>query len=95
MLPSGSRGNDGSWRLYDCRPLGRSAKGLTAEKTLLAAVGTGAFNVERADAVSGIPDWDGLQRRIDAGWPQRETGLSLPGWSREPADGIWAPDAVE
>jgi len=70
-------------------------KGLTAEKTLLAAVGTGAFNVERADAVSGIPDWDGLQRRIDAGWPQRETGLSLPGWSREPVDGIWAPDAVE
>ncbi len=67
-------------------------KGLTAEKTLLAAVGTGAYNVERTDAVSGIPAWNDLQIRIAGGWPQRETGLSLPGWSREPADGIWAPD---
>lgn len=70
-------------------------KGLSAEETLLAAVGTGAFNVEQADAVSGIPGWEDLQSRIAAGWPQRATELSLPGWSRESADGIWSPEAVE
>lgn len=68
-------------------------KGLTAEETLLAAVGTGAFNVERADAVSGIPDWDGLQRRIAAGWAQRKPELSLPGWSFDSASGVWSADA--
>ena len=68
-------------------------KGLTAEETLLAAVGTGAHNVERADAVSGIPDWASLRSRIAAGWAQREPGPSLPGWSRDPASGVWSPQA--
>ncbi|GBF76527.1 carbohydrate kinase family protein [Paenibacillus sp. 598K] len=65
------------------------AKGLTIEEMALGAVGTGACNVERADAVSGIPSWETVQARIAAGWQQRETTLSLPGWSRHPDTGIW------
>ncbi|MFC4598452.1 carbohydrate kinase family protein [Cohnella hongkongensis] len=89
---------EGTTGAGDCTIAGFLAgllQGLTVEETVLAAVGTGAFNVERADAVSGIPDWDGLQRRIAAGWPQRETDLPLPGWSREPASGIWFREAGE
>jgi len=66
------------------------AKGLAPEETLLGAVGVGACNVEQADAVGGIPGWEDVQRRIAAGWAQRETGLSLPGWSRKPGSGVWS-----
>lgn len=65
------------------------AKGLDMEETLLGAVGTGAFNVERTDAVSGIPAWDELQRRIAVGWKQREVSLTLPDWSYHYGRGIW------
>jgi sugar/nucleoside kinase (ribokinase family) len=34
----------------------------------VSAVGAGACNVECADALSGIPTWDLLQKRISAGW---------------------------
>ncbi|WP_241674764.1 carbohydrate kinase family protein [Paenibacillus luteus] len=43
-------------------------QGLQPEETLLGAVGTGACNVERPDAVSGIPTWAVVQARIAAGW---------------------------
>lgn len=66
------------------------AKGLSVEEVLLGAVGVGACNVEQADAVSGIPGWEDVQRRIAAGWAQREAGLSLPGWSRKPGSGVWS-----
>ncbi|MCD9025795.1 carbohydrate kinase family protein [Cohnella silvisoli] len=65
------------------------AKGLAIEEVLLAAVGTGACNVEQADAVSGIPSWSDVQRRIASGWKQREAALSLPEWSYESKHGIW------
>lgn len=48
--------------------LGGLASGQPLERSLLSAVGAGACNVERADAVSGIPDWASLQRRIEDGW---------------------------
>ncbi len=66
-------------------------KGLTLEAMALGAVGTGACNVEQADAVSGIPSWNDVQDRIHAGWKQRDMGLSLPGWSYDDELGIWAP----
>ncbi|MCK5845128.1 MAG: hypothetical protein KAG97_10500, partial [Victivallales bacterium] len=34
----------------------------------VSAVAAGACNVEQADALSGIPTWDALRERIDAGW---------------------------
>jgi len=69
------------------------SKGLTIEEMALGAVGTGACNVERADAVSGIPSWEDVQARIAAGWQQREMTLSLPGWTRHADTGIWEAQA--
>lgn len=70
--------------------LGGLASGQPLERALLSAVGTGACNVERSDAVSGIPRWEALQQRIDAGWPQRAPGLALPGWTQAEAGGLWS-----
>ncbi|SFB08375.1 Sugar or nucleoside kinase, ribokinase family [Cohnella sp. OV330] len=70
--------------------LGGLASGLTLERSLLSAVGTGACNVERADAVSGIPRWEDLQRRIHAGWQQRTPVLALRGWTRLAESGLWS-----
>lgn len=53
------------------------AHGLSLDAALAAATGTGAFCVEQADAVSGIPSWEVLQQRISAGWPRREITLSM------------------
>ncbi|MBB6670496.1 carbohydrate kinase family protein [Cohnella nanjingensis] len=63
--------------------------GETPEAVLNGAVAVGACNVERADAVSGVPSWDEVQRRMQAGWARREQELSLPDWRRI-ADGLWA-----
>jgi len=52
-------------------------KGLSPEAVMTAAVGVGAFNVEVPDAVSGVPTWEKLQSRIAAGWPRRDTRISL------------------
>ncbi len=38
------------------------------EASILSATGTGACNVEQPDALSGIPSWDELQKRINNGW---------------------------
>jgi sugar/nucleoside kinase (ribokinase family) len=75
--------------------LGGLLRGLGPEETVTAAVATGACCVEAADATSGVPDWETLQRRIAAGWPRKATGLLLPGWQWDasrtighgPADG--------
>lgn len=64
-------------------------KGIAVEEALLGAVGVGACNVEQADAVSGVPGWDDVRRRIASGWEQREATLSLPGWSYDSKRGIW------
>lgn len=64
-------------------------KGLTVEEALHAAVGTGACSVEQADAVSGIPSWMELTKRITAGWAQREHGLQLPGWRYVEQSRLW------
>jgi sugar/nucleoside kinase (ribokinase family) len=63
-------------------------RGLSPERTIIGAVAVGACNVERADAVSGVPDWETVQRRIAAGWERRATGLALHGWMRDAATGL-------
>ncbi|GIO15710.1 hypothetical protein J19TS2_52650 [Cohnella xylanilytica] len=62
--------------------LGGLLRGLDPEDALLAAVGAGACNVERADAVSGVRSWDEIRERIASGWRSSERVPSLPGWSR-------------
>ena len=40
------------------------------------AVGTGACSVERPDATSGVPSWQGLRQRIAGGWKKRSSVFS-------------------
>ncbi|HQT91464.1 MAG TPA: carbohydrate kinase family protein [Candidatus Kryptobacter bacterium] len=65
-------------------------KGLPPQDVLTAAVAVGASNVEKADAVSGVPSWSELRRRIDAGWRRNRTGLNLPGWKWNRRDSVWS-----
>jgi sugar/nucleoside kinase (ribokinase family) len=53
------------------------------------AVAVGACSVEAADASSAVPSWETVQQRIAGGWPQRAVSLSLPGWRRDDARGLW------
>lgn len=55
-------------------------RGQPPTEALMAATAAGAFNVEAADAVSGIPTWETLQARVAAGWPQRTNRVARPGW---------------
>lgn len=67
--------------------IGGLAQGLPIEQVMLAAVGVGACNVEKADAVSGVPGWKAVQSRMAAGWEQNGCRLSLPGWSMTKLNG--------
>ncbi|MBU4211949.1 MAG: hypothetical protein KKD33_05130 [Verrucomicrobia bacterium] len=48
----------------------------------------GAFNVERADAISGVPSWKEVQARINSGWRRQDPAINLPQW-RPAEDGVW------
>jgi len=63
--------------------------GLPPERVIAAAVAVGACNVEAADAISGIPTWAEVQRRIQSGWTRRPVALSLPEWRWDKTTGIW------
>jgi sugar/nucleoside kinase (ribokinase family) len=63
--------------------------GLGPEAALTGAVAVGACNVEAADAVSGVPAWDVVQRRIAIGWARIPTKLRLRGWGWEADRGLW------
>jgi sugar/nucleoside kinase (ribokinase family) len=54
--------------------------GLTPECALSHAVGTGAFSVEAADAISGVPTWEQLEARMKGGWAQHEPLPALANW---------------
>ncbi|GIV76760.1 MAG: kinase [Litorilinea sp.] len=64
-------------------------RGLPPEASLTAATAAGACNVEQADAISGMMSWDAMWQRVQAGWPQRPVGLSLPGWQWDASAGLW------
>jgi len=63
--------------------------GLPPQDVISAAVAVGACNVERADALSGIPTWAEVQQRIQSGWRHRPLSLSLPGWRWDQEEGVW------
>lgn len=63
-------------------------KGLSLEDVIIGATAVGAFNVESPDATSGIPDWDTVQARIQAGWKMHNPTLSLNRWLPHQT-GIW------
>ncbi len=64
-------------------------KGLPPQDVLTAAVAVGASNVEKADAVSGVPSWTRLRRRIDGGWKRSRTRLKLAGWKWNRRHSVW------
>ncbi|MDY0289028.1 MAG: carbohydrate kinase family protein [Sphaerochaeta sp.] len=47
-------------------------KGQTLQEAASTAVGAGSCNVEKADALSGIPDWETLQKRLNSSWKLSE-----------------------
>ncbi|HNT74346.1 MAG TPA: carbohydrate kinase family protein [Anaerolineae bacterium] len=61
----------------------------TPEPTLVSAVAVGACNVEAADAVSGVPAWEAVQARVQAGWEQLPVTLNLRGWGWDAGRGVW------
>ena len=71
--------------------LGSLLEGLSPEAALLHAVAVGACNVEQPDAVSGIPAWSAVQRRLEAGagWGQLQTLKTLIGWSYRESDRLF------
>jgi len=69
--------------------LGAFINGLSPEETMTAAVAVGACNVEAADALSGIPTWSVVQKRLAAGWERRDTTVGLPGWRWDQKKHIW------
>ena len=52
-------------------------KGLGPEECLQAAVAVGACSVEAADATSGVPGWNVVERRIHKGWPTLPTCINV------------------
>ena len=92
MMPCFKANVVGTTGAGDCTIAGFIAgllKGLSIEQTMDAAVAVGAFNVESADATSGVPDWDTVQARIHAGWERGPSSISLQGWQYNPAQSIW------
>ncbi len=63
-------------------------KGLPLMDVIIGATAVGAFNVESPDATSGIPDWETVQARIQAGWEKRTPTISLNGWLQQ-QQGAW------
>ena len=55
------------------------SKDLPPQEVLTMAVPVGGFSVESADATSGIPDWDTVRQRVEAGWSRLSEGVPLEG----------------
>jgi sugar/nucleoside kinase (ribokinase family) len=66
-------------------------EGFSLPDALTSAVAVGAFNVEGADAVSGIKPWTDVQARIAAGWERLPVVLGLPDWIWVADPGLFAP----
>jgi len=64
-------------------------RGRQPEQALTSAVAAGGANVERADAISGIPTWDALQQRVAAAWDKLPLRLHLPGWHYNAGHTLW------
>ena len=55
-------------------------RGLGPEQAMTAAVAVGAYNVEAADALSGIRSWEATLSRVAAGWPRLPMAPATEGW---------------
>lgn len=65
-------------------------KGMSAPASLIRGVAVGAFNVEQADATSGIPDWGVVEERLRQSWPRLEPLVkTTPAWAWDEHLGLW------
>ena len=58
-------------------------------RTLVTATAAGAFNVESADATSGIPAWSTVLERAHSDHPRRAVDVPLPGWRWDATTMLW------
>jgi sugar/nucleoside kinase (ribokinase family) len=64
-------------------------RGLSAEEAVTAAVAVGAYNVEAADALSGIRPWEETWQRVRRGWARHQMVLDVPGWHLDEQYHLW------
>jgi sugar/nucleoside kinase (ribokinase family) len=69
--------------------LGGLLKRLSPEDAVTAAVAVGGFNVEQADATSGVPGWAEVEKRVRSGWKRRPVDMKLPGWTWNSKRSLW------
>lgn len=92
LVPSYDVHIEGTTGAGDCTIAGFIAgvlKNLKPEDILLRAAGTGAHNVEKADATSGVVSWQALESRIRGGWNQYPVQMSLQGWYPHSSGTYW------
>ncbi len=63
--------------------------GCSPEETVTFACAVGACNVEAADALSGLQDWEATWARIRAGWERAPLHIVAPGWHYDAAQHLW------
>ena len=61
----------------------------TPEAALSSGVAAGGANVEKADAISGVPEWPVLQERIGKKWPKLPLVIDTLDWRYHEAQGLW------
>ena len=64
-------------------------RGLAPAEAVTAAVAIGAYNVEAADALSGLRSWDETIRRVQAGWERLPLILDDPSWEWDAINQMW------
>jgi sugar/nucleoside kinase (ribokinase family) len=63
---------------------------MTPEAAMRSAVAVGAFSVEQVDATSGVPRWEEVQRRLQAGWIACPARLPMVGWRLDETAMVWS-----
>lgn len=64
-------------------------RGLAPSEAVTTAVAIGAYNVEAADALSGLRSWDETIQRVDAGWERLPLILDDPAWEWDEIYQLW------
>ena len=59
------------------------------EECCTMACAVGACNVEAADALGGLMDWDATAGRVKAGWPRRSPQWPMRRWELLQTQGVW------
>ncbi len=64
-------------------------RGLDPIQAVTMAVAVGAFNVEAADALSGLRSWEEISARVGTGWQRLPLYLNDPDWRWDETASLW------